>query len=62
METMGWAARVEFDTKYNAGAALKHLEAAYESALSGSKRAAPLDCDLIQTEPRERMEHQTGGD
>jgi glycosyltransferase involved in cell wall biosynthesis len=31
METMGLAARVEFETKYNAAAALKSLECAYES-------------------------------
>jgi glycosyltransferase involved in cell wall biosynthesis len=62
METMGWAARVEFDAKYNAGAALKHLEAAYDSALSASKKAAPFACDLIQTEPREWMERHKGGD
>ena len=62
METMGWAARVEFDTKYNSGAALKHLEDAYEFALRGRKRSSPVVNDFIPTEPREFMERQKGGD
>lgn len=62
METMGWAARVEFDTKYNAGAALTHLEEAYAFALRGRKRSPPLVNDFIPTEPREFIERQKGGD
>jgi glycosyltransferase involved in cell wall biosynthesis len=42
METMGRAARDEFDTKYNSRAALNHLEAAYESVAPWWVRAAPL--------------------
>jgi glycosyltransferase involved in cell wall biosynthesis len=33
METIGQAARAEFETKYTAGAALEHLEAGYEFAM-----------------------------
>jgi glycosyltransferase involved in cell wall biosynthesis len=62
METMGWAARVEFDTKYNSTAALKHLEDAYESALHGRKRPFPLANDCIPSDPREFLERQKGGD
>jgi glycosyltransferase involved in cell wall biosynthesis len=62
METMGWAARVEFDTKYNAGAALKHLEDAYESVLRRRKRSPPLANSFIPTESREFMERQKDGD
>ena len=40
METMGRAARLEFDTKYNARAALHHLETAYESVAPRWVRAS----------------------
>ncbi|MHB8499874.1 MAG: glycosyltransferase [Candidatus Acidiferrales bacterium] len=39
MQTMGWTARVEFETKYNAGVALNHLEHAYELVLHGRDRS-----------------------
>lgn len=42
MEMMGHAARAEFDSKYDARAALNHLEAAYESVACRWIRAAPL--------------------
>ena len=40
MEAMGRAARCEFETKYTAAAALKHLESAYEFVLGSFGRVA----------------------
>jgi glycosyltransferase involved in cell wall biosynthesis len=43
IETMGQSARMEFETKYNASAALKNLECAYESVLPGREAQALLE-------------------
>jgi glycosyltransferase involved in cell wall biosynthesis len=60
METMGRAARVEYDKKYNARTALKHLEDAYELVLRAGKRSALVAGASIGSEPRELMERQKG--
>jgi glycosyltransferase involved in cell wall biosynthesis len=62
METMGRAARAEFEAKYNAGAALKHLEGAYESVLHGGNRPALEAGAFIPSEFRELIEPQKGAD
>jgi glycosyltransferase involved in cell wall biosynthesis len=62
MEMMGRAARVEFETKYNTGAALKYLESAYESVLPGHQRSSALALAFVPREPRVLTERQKGAD
>jgi glycosyltransferase involved in cell wall biosynthesis len=60
METMGQTARKEFETRYNAGAALKSLECAYESVLSGRDRSAAVARVSVRTEAQALQEGQKG--
>lgn len=46
---MGSRARAEYEAKYNAAAALRHLEAIYERALSSRSRSAVLNAALRST-------------
>jgi glycosyltransferase involved in cell wall biosynthesis len=62
METMGWTARVEYDTKYNAAAALKHLEDAYASVLCGRHQPVRTTEGFVPVEPRVFLERQKGED
>ena len=62
METMGHTARAEFETKYNSDAALKQLEAAYESVLHGRDRSAVPAGAFIRREHRASMEREKGAD
>ncbi len=62
METMGWTARLEYDTKYNAAAALKHLEDAYASVLYGRHQPVRTTEGFVPVEPRVFLERQKGED
>jgi len=62
MEMMGRAAREEFETKYEAGAALEYLESAYESLLSGYQRSTAVPRALVPREPQSLTERQKGAD
>lgn len=62
METMGQFARKEFETKYNAGAALKSLESAYESVLSGRDLFSLSARDSVPMEHEVFMERQKEAD
>lgn len=60
LKTMGWAARVEYETKYNASTALDHLATAYEFVLRGCDRPAVMPADYARPESqsldRKRLE------
>ncbi|MGB9465153.1 MAG: glycosyltransferase family 4 protein [Candidatus Acidiferrum sp.] len=60
METMGRAARVEFETKYTPAAALNYLESAYELVLRGRNRFAAAAGAIVPGEPRIWMERRKG--
>jgi glycosyltransferase involved in cell wall biosynthesis len=60
METMGWAARAEFDTKYNASAALKHLESAYESVLPKHHGSSAVAFGFVPGETQVLTERRKG--
>jgi glycosyltransferase involved in cell wall biosynthesis len=60
METMGLAARVEFETKYNASAALKSLENAYESVHSGREESVAALRAFVQSEAKALLERRKG--
>jgi glycosyltransferase involved in cell wall biosynthesis len=60
METMGQSARMEFATKYNAIAALKSLESAYESVLPGRDRSAALARVFVRSEAQALLERRKG--
>ncbi|MGC2802833.1 MAG: glycosyltransferase family 4 protein [Candidatus Acidiferrum sp.] len=60
MKTMGVAARAEFESKYNARAALEHLEAAYYSVLRGRNQSAVVPGVLAPSEPQAWMGRQKG--
>ncbi len=62
METMGQAARAEFETKYNARAALRHLESAYESVLSATDCNARLAQIFAPIERRELPKREKEAD
>lgn len=62
IETMGQSARKEFETKYNAGAALKSLESAYESVLSERDRSSLATRAIVPMEREILMERQKGAD
>jgi glycosyltransferase involved in cell wall biosynthesis len=62
METMGRAARAEFETKYNAGAALTYLELAYESVLPEHHRSSPVALEFVPRGPQILTERQKGAD
>jgi glycosyltransferase involved in cell wall biosynthesis len=62
METMGWTARLEYDTKYNAAAALKHLEDAYATVLGGRHRPIRTTERSVPAEPCVLLERQKGED
>jgi glycosyltransferase involved in cell wall biosynthesis len=62
METMGGAARLEFERKFNARAALKSLESAYESVLPGRDRWTALARAFVPSEVEVLVEHQKGAD
>jgi glycosyltransferase involved in cell wall biosynthesis len=62
METMGQAARMEFETKYNAGTALKYLENVYESVLSGHRRSAEPAGTVVQRESHALTERRKEAD
>jgi glycosyltransferase involved in cell wall biosynthesis len=60
MEIMGWSARMEFATKYNASAAIESLESAYESVLPGRDRSAAVATVLVRSEGQALLERQKG--
>jgi glycosyltransferase involved in cell wall biosynthesis len=60
METMGLAARVEFETKYNANAALKSLENAYESVHPRREESVAVASAFVQSEAKALLERRKG--
>jgi glycosyltransferase involved in cell wall biosynthesis len=62
METMGLVARAEFETKYNAGAALKSLENAYESVQSRREESVAVARAFVPGEAQALSERRKGAD
>lgn len=60
METMGLAARVEFETKYNFGVALKSLENAYESVLRWREESVAEAGAFAPSDAQRLSERQKG--
>jgi glycosyltransferase involved in cell wall biosynthesis len=60
MEMMGWSARMEFAKKYNASAAIKSLESAYESVLPGRDRSAAVAKVFVRSEGQVLLERRKG--
>jgi len=56
MEVMGRSARMEFETKYNASAALNGLECAYESALACRNKTAGISRAFVPGEAHAFLE------
>jgi hypothetical protein len=57
---MGLAARVEFETKYNANAALKSLENAYESVHPRREESVAGASAFVQSEAKALLERRKG--
>jgi glycosyltransferase involved in cell wall biosynthesis len=62
METMGLAARVEFETKYNARAALKSLEHAYESVQLRREQSVAVAGAFVPSEAHALSGRRKGAD
>jgi hypothetical protein len=62
MEVMGRSARMEFETKYNASAALNGLECAYESVLARRNKTAGESRAFVPGEPHAFLERTKGAD
>ena len=62
METMGRAARAEFEMKYTAAASLEHLESVYESVFPGRARSGAASVTFAPKESRTLAEPQKGAD
>ena len=60
MEAMGRCARMEFETKYNASAALNGLECAYESALARHNKTTGVSRAFVPGEAQAFQERQKG--
>jgi glycosyltransferase involved in cell wall biosynthesis len=60
MEAMGRSARMEFEAKYNASAALVGLERAYESVLTSRNKTVGVRRAFVQGEAHAFMEGQKG--
>jgi glycosyltransferase involved in cell wall biosynthesis len=60
METMGRAARAEFEAKYNARVALKHLEHAYELVLNRNRASAAAAGTFVAKASQELTERRKG--
>src|SRR5208282_3887214 len=62
MEALGRAARMEFETKYNASAALHSLESAYESVLPGRDASAVPARAFVPSESQAMQKRHKGAD
>ncbi len=60
METMGRAARAEFEAKYNSRVALQHLENAYELVLNRNRASAVAVGTFVAKASRELTERRKG--
>lgn len=60
MEAMGRSARKEFETKYNASAALNGLECAYESVLARNNKTTGVSRAFVPGEAHAFLERQKG--